>query len=101
METKEQEAKPKKSIFLEGNYKCLTLANHDDSKTLKQHIFIPKICKTPIIREEYKGNISLCGKFWASDDGELASDWKQLENERLNDENICKICFKKLTHPKL
>ena len=78
-------------------FKCLTLDNSTGELSLKQHIFKHSERKTKWTREIYNGNISLCGKVFASSDGETADSFASLENEPFNDDNCCKLCLRILT----
>lgn len=76
--------------------KWLTLENSTGERVLKQHAYIPKTKKTPWTLEEYEGNTSLCSKAFASDDGEIASSFDDLESEPLDESIACKICMRKI-----
>lgn len=75
--------------------KWFTADNETGTATLKQHAYIPIMRKTPIIRDTYEGNRSLCRSgFGISEDGELYSDWATIEGENMNPEKCCKQCLR-------
>jgi hypothetical protein len=78
------------------NVKWLTLENSTGERTLKQHAFIHKVKKRQYTREEYDGNVALCCRSFASEDGEVASSFESLDSEEMNPEKACKICMKTL-----
>jgi hypothetical protein len=74
--------------------KWLTLENSEGTRTLKQHGFIPKVCKERWTGDPYDGNISLCRKVWSSEDGEYAQDWSTIDGENIKESHCCKTCLK-------
>lgn len=68
-----------------------TLANHDDTKVLKQHAF-KSTKRGDIIIGKYDGNISLCGKIGAHD-GLRFLPIEKIENENLSESKACKKCL--------
>jgi len=78
--------------------KWITLENEHATASLKQHAFIAAVKKVPYTGEEYNGNEMLCtSKGYASDDGELATDFELLEFENFTPEKACKKCLKHFT----
>lgn len=75
--------------------KWLRLENAEATATLKQHAYIHKVCKIPYTREDYDGNISLCGRSSCVNENELRVSYNDLEDEPLDKSNVCKICLKK------
>ena len=74
------------------NIKWFTPDSEDGERTLKQHAFIHKIRKAKYTREEYNGNISLCGRIAISEDGERSCDWVAIEAEMHSPLKACKLC---------
>ncbi len=72
--------------------KFLTLDNSNQTGSLKQHIFVPKI-KKDISGDEYYGNISLCGSVQVHD-GDKSIDIRQEYSECRDDDYICQNCIK-------
>jgi hypothetical protein len=72
--------------------KWLTLKSINGEKSIKQHAFIAKT-KNNYYTGEYSGNISLCGKVVASEDGEEIS-YNKIVSETINKNNACKRCLK-------
>lgn len=83
-----------KTSSAHGKIKWLTLANAEDTATLKQHAFIEKVRLTPIIREEYSGNKMLCSRGGCSSDGDSYDHFDLLEDEGFNEAKACKTCIK-------
>ncbi len=73
--------------------KWMTLENIHATRTLKQHAYIPVTKKMPYTREDYPGNKVLCSRAFASDDGEVASNWIRLEGEEFDESKACKKCL--------
>jgi hypothetical protein len=76
--------------------KWMTLENSEATATLKQHAFIEKICKVPVIGDKYIGNTMLCRKGGCSSDGDRYDNFSTLTDEGLNEKIACKKCLKKL-----
>ena len=74
--------------------KWLTLENSTGERSLKQHAYKHKVRKRPWTHEEYNGNKALCSKVFASDDGEVALSFDELESEPLSTVNACKTCMR-------
>lgn len=66
-----------------------------ENGTCKQHAFKAKECKERYTLEPYPGNQSLCGTGFASDDGERAVAFTDLDNEPIIESKACKTCLKK------
>ena len=81
---------------MDAAIKLLTLDNSEGTHTCKQHAFIPNIFKDKWTGETYTGNVAMCSKHWASDDGEHPTQWKDLEEEKYNPTKCCRKCFLKL-----
>lgn len=81
---------------MEAAIKMLTLDNICGTGSVKQHAFIPKVYKDKYTDEMHVGNVAMCGKSMASDDGEKASLFVELEDEPLNPDKVCKKCLAKL-----
>lgn len=73
--------------------KWLALENEDATRTCKQHAYIPAIRKMRYTLEPYEGNKTLCSKRYASEDGETAQNFNNMESEPQS-EDCCKKCRK-------
>lgn len=82
--------------------KWLRLENAEATATLKQHAYIPHVCKAPWTHEKYDGNISLCGRSSCINEDELRTAYDEMESEPLDENKACKICLKlKLNYPEI
>jgi hypothetical protein len=72
--------------------KFLTLDNSNQTGSLKQHIFVPKI-KRNILGDEYYGNQSLCGSIQVHD-GDKSVDIRDEFSDVYDSKNICSKCIK-------
>ena len=70
---------------------CITLDSEDGERTLKQHVFKPKLS-----RGGNERNISLCGKIRVAEDSGKSAMFDTLIHraELIDGNNICKTCFK-------
>lgn len=75
--------------------KWLQLDNEFATATGKQHCYIHKVCKIPILEDEYDGNISLCERAQVIDEDETRIPYVNLDYETLDESKACKICLKK------
>jgi hypothetical protein len=75
--------------------KWLTLENETAERVLKQHGMVSRICKDKFTGDPYAGNVSLCKKIAASEDGERSMPWIRIEDaEPLDKTKACKKCVK-------
>jgi hypothetical protein len=81
---------------MDAAIKLIRLDNSEGTATCKQHAFIPKMFTDKWTNETYKGNVSMCSKSFASDDGEHPTKWDDLEHEEYIPEKCCRKCFLKL-----
>jgi len=76
--------------------KWCTLDNLTETATLKQHGYIASICYTPYFGEEYEGNKALCGKAYATEDGEAPMLFANMDFYKDEpSQYACKRCLKK------
>lgn len=58
----------------------------------RQHIFKSVGAYKSYSDEKYNGNISLCGKYWISEDAETPMEFEKMEGELKSKTNSCKNC---------
>lgn len=68
--------------------------SEDGERSLRQHAFVHKVCKTAWIREEYNGNISLCKGGSLNDGEEKNTAFVDIEGEQFDESKACKKCLK-------